>query len=93
VKSAVLGDIVPTVVLMMVPCIRCFGRATTVLTYDHASAEVYLDDVLGHERSHDGMLLCERHAGRFTAPRGWNTFDRRGGSPDCSPKASVADAH
>jgi len=62
---------------MMVICIRCLGRASTVLTYDHASAEAYLDDVLGHERSYDGMLLCENHAGRFTAPRGWDTIDRR----------------
>jgi len=65
----------------MAPCIRCFGRATTVLTYDHASAEAFLDDALGHECSFDGMLLCANHAGRFTAPRGWDTIDRRGVSP------------
>jgi len=66
---------------MMVSCIRCFSRATTILTYDHALAEVFLDDVLGHERSYDGMLLCESHGGRFTAPRGWEIIDRRGESP------------
>ncbi|MEN8115322.1 MAG: DUF3499 family protein [Actinomycetota bacterium] len=62
---------------MMVSCIRCSGRATTMLTYDHAEAEAYLDDVRGHERSYNGMLLCEKHAGRFVAPVGWTTMDRR----------------
>jgi len=66
---------------MMVPCIRCTGRATTVLTYDHKIAEAYLDDVRGDERVYDGMLLCEIHAGRFSAPRGWETIDRRGNTP------------
>ncbi len=63
---------------MTISCIRCSGRATTLLTYDHASAEAYLDDARGHERMFDGMLLCEPHARRFTAPRGWDTIDRRG---------------
>ena len=57
------------------------GRATTVLTYDHASAEAYLDRARGHERVFDGMLLCESHARRFTAPRGWDTIDRRDDTP------------
>lgn len=66
---------------MMVACVRCSGRATTMLTYDHAGAEAYLDDVKGHERMFDGMLLCEDHAGRFVAPVGWVTIDRRRGDP------------
>lgn len=66
---------------MMVVCIRCSGRATTMLTYDHAGAEAYLDDVKGHERMFDGMLLCENHAGRFVAPVGWITTDRRRHDP------------
>lgn len=66
---------------MMVACVRCSGRATTMLTYDHAGAEAYLDDVKGHERMFDGMLLCENHAGRFVAPVGWITTDRRRHDP------------
>lgn len=66
---------------MMVACVRCSVRATTMLTYDHAGAEAYLDDVKGHERMYDGMLLCENHASRFVAPRGWVTTDRRRGDP------------
>ncbi|MCL1594246.1 MAG: DUF3499 domain-containing protein [Actinomycetia bacterium] len=66
---------------MTISCIRCPGRATTLLTYDHASAEAYLDDARGHERAFDGMLLCESHARRFTAPQGWDTIDRRNGGP------------
>ena len=48
-----------------------------MLTYDHALAHAFLDDVHGHERGYDGMMLCEEHAGRFVAPVGWMTTDRR----------------
>ncbi len=65
----------------MVACIRCSGRATTMLTYDHAGAHAYLDDVKGHEQKFDGMMLCEAHAGRFSAPVGWTTTDRRRTDP------------
>ncbi len=58
-------------------CVRCQGRATTMLTYRHADATAYLDDVQGHEQRHDGILLCAEHAGRFSAPLGWETIDRR----------------
>ena len=53
-----------------------------MLTYDHADAHAYLDDVRGHERVYDGMLLCEAHAGRFVAPVGWSTTDRRKSEPE-----------
>ncbi len=52
-----------------------------MLTYDHAGAHAFLDDVRGHERSYDGMMLCEEHAGRFVAPVGWQTTDRRRADP------------
>jgi hypothetical protein len=52
-----------------------------MLTYDHADAHAYLDDVRGHEKGYDGMLLCEDHAGRFNAPVGWSTTDRRTTDP------------
>lgn len=64
---------------MTVPCIRCPGLATALLTYDHAAAQAYLDDATGVERAYDGILLCSSHAGRFAAPVGWNVVDRRGG--------------
>jgi hypothetical protein len=62
---------------MITACIRCHGRATTLLTYHHADAKAYLDDAHGHEQMYDGILLCESHAERFSAPRGWTTHDRR----------------
>jgi hypothetical protein len=31
---------------------------------------------------YDGMLLCEAHAGRFVAPVGWSTTDRRKSEPE-----------
>jgi hypothetical protein len=62
---------------MITPCIRCHGSATTLLTYHHADAKAYLDDALGHEQMYEGILLCQNHAERFSAPRGWITLDRR----------------
>lgn len=52
-----------------------------MLTYDHSGAHAFLDDVRGHERAYDGMLLCEEHARRFVAPVGWETTDRRAFDP------------
>ena len=62
---------------MTVACVRCSHRATSVLTYDHAGAEAYLDDARGNEERFEGLLLCEAHAGRFSAPIGWQLHDRR----------------
>lgn len=74
---------------MTTTCVRCTGRVTTLLTYDHGNAEAYLDDVHGDERVYHGMLLCEVHAGRFTAPRGWQTIDRRGDAPRLFVESTV----
>ena len=62
---------------MIAPCVRCSHGATSLLTYDHAGAEVYLDDARGDEESYEGMRLCAVHAGRFTPPQGWSLIDRR----------------
>ena len=48
-----------------------------MLTYHHSDAEAYLDTVQGHEKVYDGILLCDVHAARFSAPQGWVTVDRR----------------
>lgn len=71
---------------MPVSCVRCMHRGTSVLTYDHAGAEAYLDDASGTEASYDGLVLCEGHAGRFTPPRGWTLVDRRGVRGAFSPE-------
>jgi hypothetical protein len=62
---------------MTTSCTRCPARGTTLLTYDHAGAEAYLDDARGDEQRYEGIVLCVDHAGRFTAPRGWGIIDRR----------------
>ncbi len=74
---------------MITPCVRCSSRPTTLLTYDHGNAEAFLDDVQGHERAYDGLLLCAVHAGRFTAPRGWRIIDRRRDGPDLFVEGTV----
>jgi hypothetical protein len=48
-----------------------------MLTYHHGDATAFLHSVSGHETIHDGLLLCDDHARRFSAPRGWMTVDRR----------------
>ena len=62
---------------MTTSCTRCPARGTTLLTYDHAGAEAYLDDARGDEQRYEGIVLCEEHADRFTAPRGWGIIDHR----------------
>jgi hypothetical protein len=62
---------------MTTSCTRCPARGATLLTYDHAGAEVYLDDMRGDEQRYEGIVLCADHASRFTAPKGWGIIDRR----------------
>ena len=62
---------------MSVRCVRCSTSATSLLTYDHGAAEAYLADARGDEAAHEGLALCDGHAGRFVAPIGWNLFDHR----------------
>ncbi len=46
------------------------------LTYQYAHAQVWLDE-LAPERDPHAYDLCHRHAGRLTAPQGWQVRDRR----------------
>lgn len=59
----------------------CSDSAAVTLTYQYAHAQVWLD-VLSSERDPHGYDLCARHAGRLTAPRGWQVLDR------CQPARS-----
>ncbi|MBI2709201.1 MAG: DUF3499 family protein [Actinobacteria bacterium] len=54
----------------------CHGPATTTLTYDYASATVWLDGLEGepHPMRHE---LCARHADGLSLPRGWTLQDHR----------------
>lgn len=61
----------------MTRCLRCSIPATSLLTYDHGAAEAYLADARGDEQVHEGIALCESHAGRFRPPVGWQLLDRR----------------
>ena len=54
----------------------CSDHAAVTLTYHYAQAQVWLD-VLSVERDPHGYDLCGRHAGRLTAPQGWQVLDRR----------------
>ncbi len=46
------------------------------LTYQYAHAQAWLDH-LSDERDPHAYDLCGRHAGRLTAPLGWQVLDRR----------------
>lgn len=54
----------------------CSDDAAVTLTYQYAHAQVWLDE-LTRERDPHAYDLCERHAGRLTAPQGWQVRDRR----------------
>ena len=54
----------------------CSESAAVTLTYQYAHAQVWLDP-LHPERDPHSYDLCERHAGRLTAPQGWQVRDRR----------------
>ena len=54
----------------------CSDRAAVTLTYQYAHAQVWLDG-LSAERDPHAYDLCGRHAGRLTAPQGWQVLDRR----------------
>ena len=57
----------------------CAEAATITLSYDYGSAMVWLQSLSteGHPMTHD---LCERHAARTAAPRGWSLVDERLGA-------------
>lgn len=54
----------------------CGEAAAATLSYDYASATVWLDalTIEGHPMTHD---LCRRHGAGTRVPRGWELVDRR----------------
>lgn len=46
------------------------------LTFQYSLAQVWLDG-LAKERDPHAYDLCPRHAGRLSAPQGWQVRDRR----------------
>ncbi len=68
----------PTVAGVTRHCSRtgCSDAAAVTLTYRYAHSQVWLDH-LAPERDPHAYDLCSRHAGRLTAPQGWQVFDRR----------------
>ena len=58
----------------------CSEPATVTLTYQYGQAQVWLDP-LTPERDPHAYDMCERHAGRLTAPQGWQVLDRRRNDP------------
>lgn len=54
----------------------CAEPAAVTLSYGYDAATVWLEALTaeGHPMTHD---LCQRHAARTVAPRGWDLVDRR----------------
>ncbi len=54
----------------------CNREAIVSITYDAVARQVWLDQIV---RAHpSGQPLCDDHAQRLSAPRGWVVLDRRG---------------
>lgn len=72
----------------------CDRPATTRLAYDAGRLEVWLDELAGEPGP--VQEVCDFHADRLTAPRGWSVEDRRAPRPDRSvlpsgrPSSTVA---
>jgi len=54
----------------------CSETAEVTLSYQYGQAQVWLDPLTA-ERDPHLYDLCVRHAGRLTAPQGWQVIDRR----------------
>ena len=54
----------------------CNDTATMTLTYQYATATVWIDDLADSADPH-AYDLCERHGQRFAPPSGWRLEDRR----------------
>jgi hypothetical protein len=54
----------------------CTDTATMTLTYQYATATVWIDDLSDDHDPH-AYDLCERHGQRFVSPSGWRLEDRR----------------
>lgn len=53
----------------------CGEAAAATLSFQYATSTAWLDDV-GAKEPHT-IDLCERHADRLAAPKGWTRHDRR----------------
>jgi hypothetical protein len=56
----------------------CAEPATVTLTYQYASAVVWLED-LHVEREPHNYDLCQRHAAHLSVPHGWRLEDHCSG--------------
>ena len=54
----------------------CSETAEVTLSYQYGQAQVWLDPLTA-ERDPHLYDMCGRHAGRLTAPQGWQVIDRR----------------
>lgn len=54
----------------------CSEAPAITLSYDYGAATVWLEPLTaeGHPMTHD---LCDRHAARTVAPKGWDLVDLR----------------
>lgn len=60
---------------MLMPCVRCSAPASSMMAFDYAGREVWLEEL--EDVSQRGYALCTAHADRLTPPAGWRLTDRR----------------
>lgn len=58
-------------------CCRCASPATAVMSFEYATARIWLDDAGDDVAPGAGYAMCERHAGAMNGPVGWTVDDRR----------------
>ena len=66
----------------------CGEPATATLSYAYDQRQVWLDD-LWPDKSPANHDLCDTHASRTRAPKGWELRDRRTGRAMAEPPSVV----
>ena len=61
----------------MTPCVKCGEAAQVAMSFNYQAMEMWLGDMgPGYDR-HAMYAMCEMHADRMVAPRGWVLYDNR----------------
>ena len=74
----------------MTSCAKCNDPAQVALSFDYTAREAWLRDLGDRHDRFVEIPLCEMHADRIGAPRGWALLDDRTVEPPLFLAVSVA---
>ncbi len=71
-------------------CCRCPYPASAWMTFEYSASRIEMFELPDESDGYGGYALCDRHAGRMTAPVGWNLVDSRATMLTLFPVADIA---